>query len=47
MLSSNKVSLVVDLVSSLMLVVMVLRRLFHLQSLAVFVVAEKGEEDLS
>ena len=46
MLSSNKVSLVVDLVSSLMLVVTVLRRLFRLQSLAVFVVAEKGEKDL-
>ena len=47
MFLSNKASLVVGWVSSLMLVVMILRRLIRLQSLAVFVVAEKGEEDLS
>ncbi len=42
----NKISLVVDLALSLMLVVMILRCLIRLQSLAVFVVAERGEEDL-
>ncbi len=42
----NKISLVVDLALSLMLVVMILRRLIRRQFLTVFVVAGKGEEGL-
>ena len=46
MLASNKISLVVDLAVSLMLVVMILRRLIRRQFLTVFVVAGTGEEGL-
>ncbi len=46
MLASNKISLVVDLALSLMLVVVILRCLIRLQFLTVFVVAGKGEEGL-